>query len=110
MVRVALVRTFTLLVTAAGLAACVADTGAGGYNQPTGLNMVPAVTRAGPAPGTEAPGHRVSILVPLTGPNAEVGQVISVDNYQAANFNNMLEQKLKQMAKAANIDPELITK
>ena len=38
--------------------------------------MVPAATRAGPAPGTEAPGHRVSILVPLTGPNAEVGKAL----------------------------------
>jgi len=63
-------------MTAAGLAACVADTGAGGYNQAVGLNMAPGATRAGPAPGTEAPGHRVSILVPLTGPNAEVGQAL----------------------------------
>lgn len=76
MVRAALGRTFTLLLTTAGLAACVVDPGAGGYNQPVGLNMAPGAGRAGPAPGTEAPGHRVSILVPLTGPNAEVGQAL----------------------------------
>ena len=74
MVRAALGRAFTLLLAAAGLAACVADTGGGGYNQPLGLNMGPGATRIGP--GTQAPGQRVSLLVPLTGSNAEVGQAL----------------------------------
>jgi len=61
-------------VAATGLAACVADPTAGGYNQPIGLNMADGAPRA--APSGDVPGHRVSILLPLTGPNADVGQAL----------------------------------
>lgn len=74
MVLAAWGRAFTLLAAATGLAACVAEPNAGGYNQPIGLNASSGPARA--APGGEAPGHRVAILLPLTGPNAEVGQAL----------------------------------
>ncbi len=61
-------------MAATGLAACVADPNAGGYNQPIGLNAAGGPSRA--APGGDVPGHRVSILLPLTGPNADVGQAL----------------------------------
>jgi branched-chain amino acid transport system substrate-binding protein len=70
----ALGRALAFLAATTGLAACVADPNAAGYNQPMGLNMAPG--GSGLAPGTEAPGRRVAILVPLTGPNAEVGQAL----------------------------------
>ena len=62
-------RAFTLLVAAAGLAACVADTGRAGYGP---------VPVGGGAPGAlpGGSGRRVAILLPLTGPNAELGQAM----------------------------------
>jgi len=66
-------RAFTLLVAAAGLAACVADTGGVGYGRPVVIGGA-AGSQAGP--GSAAPGRRVAILLPLTGPNAEVGQAM----------------------------------
>ncbi len=74
MVLAAWGRAFTLLTAATGLSACVADPNAGGYNQPIGLNASGGTARA--APGGEVPGHRVAILLPLTGPNADVGQAL----------------------------------
>lgn len=70
----ALGRSLAFLAATTGLAACVADPNAGGYNRALGLNLVPG--GSGPAPGTEAPGRRVAILVPLTGQNSEVGQAL----------------------------------
>ena len=67
-------RAFTLLVAATGLAACVADPNAGGYNRPISLNGAYGGSRA--APAGDVPGHRVSILLPLTGSNADVGQAM----------------------------------
>jgi len=58
-------RALTLLVAAAGLAACVADPGRAGYGGP-------ALVGAGALPT----GRRVAILLPLTGPNAELGQAM----------------------------------
>jgi len=72
----ALGRALAFLMAATGLSACVADPDAAGYNRALGLNMAPGGSGSGPAPGTEAPGRRVAILVPLTGPNAEVGQAL----------------------------------
>lgn len=60
-------RAFTLLVAAAGLAACVADTGGAGYNPPGPVGVAPPVG---------SPGQRVTILLPLTGPTADVGQAM----------------------------------
>ena len=70
----ALGRSLAVLAAMTGLSACVADPNAGGYNRPLGLNFAPG--GSGPAPGTEAPGQRVAILVPLTGQNSEVGQAL----------------------------------
>ena len=53
----------------AGLAACVADTGDAGYGRPAVVGVAPA-----PPPGS--PGRRVTILLPLTGPTAEIGQAM----------------------------------
>jgi len=58
-------RALTLLVAAAGLAACVADPGRVGYGGPASVG-------AGALPN----GRRVAILLPLTGPNAELGQAM----------------------------------
>ena len=70
----ALGRSLAVLTATAGLAACVPDPGAAGYNRPFGLNFAPG--GSGPAPGSEAAGRRVAILVPLTGQNSEVGQAL----------------------------------
>ena len=72
----ALGRALAFLAATTGLAACVADPNAVGYSRPMGLNVAPGGPGPGSVPGTEAPGHRVAILVPLTGPNAEVGQAL----------------------------------
>ena len=72
--RVAVGRAFALLAAATGLAACVADPNAGGYNRPITLNNAEGAARA--ASSGDVPGHRVSILLPLTGPNADVGQAL----------------------------------
>ncbi len=63
-------RAFTLLAAAAGLAACVADPGGAGYGRPA------LVTGGAPSVPPGAPGGGVAILLPLTGPNAEVGQAL----------------------------------
>ncbi len=63
-------RAFTLLVAAAGLAACVADPGGAGYGRPVSVGGGAPVVPPG------APGRSVAILLPLTGPNAEVGQAL----------------------------------
>lgn len=68
-VRGVFVRAFTILAAAAGLAACVADTGGVGYAPAT-------VSAAPPAASAEPSGRRVTILLPLTGPTAEVGQAM----------------------------------
>ena len=70
----ALGRSLAFLAATTGLGACVADPAGGGYNRPLGLNSIPG--SSGPAPGTEAAGRRVAILVPLTGQNSEVGQAL----------------------------------
>ncbi len=48
----------------------------------------------------------------IIGDNHDRGKerLVTEDRYEEVVFNNMLEQKLKEMAKAANIDPKLITK
>ena len=62
-------RAFTLLVAAAGLVACVADPGRAGYGPvPVGGAAADSLT-AGSS-------RRVAILLPLTGPNAELGQAM----------------------------------
>ena len=70
--QTALVRAFAFLAAATGLSACVADPGAGGYNRPLGLNGIPGTYR----PDAAAQGTRIAILVPLSGPTAEVGQAL----------------------------------
>ncbi len=62
-----LVQAWALLAALGGLAACVADKGGAGYGSP-------AV--AGAAPPLDAPGQRVTILLPLTGSTAEIGQAM----------------------------------
>jgi len=62
-------RAFILLAAAAGLAACVADPGAAGYGRP----LPGAATSPAGLPTAARP---VAILLPLTGPNAEVGQAL----------------------------------
>lgn len=62
-------RAFTLLVAAAGLAACVADPGGAGYARPVPVG-------GGSVSGPAASGRGLAILLPLTGPNAEVGQAL----------------------------------
>ena len=52
-----------------GLAACVADAGNAGYGPP-------AVVGAAPPMVAGAPGQRVTILLPLTGSTAEIGQAM----------------------------------
>lgn len=61
---------FTLLAAVAGLAACVADPGAGGYGRPVPVGGAPFFQ-----PDAQR-GRRVAILLPLTGPTAEVGQAL----------------------------------
>ncbi len=63
-------RAFTFLVAAVGLAACVADPGGAGYARAPLVGVAPQAQQ--PAP----PGRRVTILLPLTGPNAEIGQAL----------------------------------
>jgi len=70
----ALGRSWAVLAATTGLAACVADPGAAGYNSPFGLNTAPG--GSGPAPGSEAAGRRVAVLLPLTGQNSDVGQAL----------------------------------
>lgn len=70
----ALGRSLAFLAATTGLAACVADPSGGGYNSPFGLNAAPG--GSGPAPGSDAAGRRVAILLPLTGQNSEVGQAL----------------------------------
>ena len=65
-------RSFAFLAATLGLGACVADPNAGGYNRPVGLNLGVDAAR----PPADAPGRRVAILAPLTGPNADVGQAL----------------------------------
>ncbi len=65
-----LVRAWTLLAAAAGLAGCVADAGNAGYVRPAIVDTAP------PAAVPGSPGRRVTILLPLTGPTAEVGQAM----------------------------------
>jgi hypothetical protein len=64
------VQAFTLLAALAGLAACVADTGGAGYGRPAVVGTAP------PAAPPASAGRRVTILLPLTGPTAEVGQAM----------------------------------
>lgn len=66
--RRTLVRAF-LLLAAVGLGGCVADPGGAGYGRP------PPVVGSRGSFGAE-PGRRVAILLPLTGPNAELGQAL----------------------------------
>ena len=61
---------WAFLAATLGLTACVADPNAAGYGSPLGLGGAPAV------PPSDAPGRRVAILLPLTGPNADVGQAL----------------------------------
>ncbi len=61
----------------AGLAACVAEPGAVGYGRPVQLGMAPLPPQSPAVPvSPAASGRRVAILLPLTGPNAEVGQAM----------------------------------
>jgi branched-chain amino acid transport system substrate-binding protein len=60
-------------LTAAGLSACVADPAASRYAAPVALNKA---TRPDGAALPRGAGRRVAILLPLTGPNAEVGQAL----------------------------------
>jgi len=62
-------RAFTLLVAAAGLAACVADTGSGGYGRPASSGF-------GTSSSVPSAARPIAILLPLTGANAEVGQAM----------------------------------
>ncbi len=64
------VRAWTLLAALAGLAACVADTGDAGYGRPAVVGATPPMAPPG------SPGRRVTILLPLTGPTAEIGQAM----------------------------------
>ena len=70
--QTAVVRAFAFLAAATGLAGCVADPGAGGYNRPLGLNGLPGTYR----PDGAAQGTRIALLVPLSGPTAEIGQAL----------------------------------
>ncbi|MGI4954138.1 MAG: penicillin-binding protein activator [Janthinobacterium lividum] len=70
----ALGRSLAFLAATTGLAACVADPNGGGYNSPLGLNAAPG--GSGSAPGSDAAGRHVAILLPLTGQNSEVGQAL----------------------------------
>lgn len=63
-------RAFALLLAAAGLAGCVADPTGPGYG---GTALFGAGAAPPPAP---AASRRVAVLLPLTGPNAEVGQAM----------------------------------
>lgn len=69
-------RAFTLLAAACALAACVAGPDPYASNRP-GAILPPARPSGGPG-GLEAGrgGDRVAVLLPLTGPNAEVGQAM----------------------------------
>lgn len=60
------VQAWTLLAALGGLAACVADTGGAGYGRPAVAGVAPA----------SPPGQRVTILLPLTGSTAEIGQAM----------------------------------
>ncbi len=51
-----------------GLAACVADTGDAGYGRPAVVGAAPVAVGS--------PGQRVTILLPLTGSTAEIGQAM----------------------------------
>ncbi len=64
-----LVRAWTLLAALGGLAACVADTGGPGYGRPAAVGTVPPVASG-------APRQHVTILLPLTGSTAEIGQAM----------------------------------
>ena len=66
-------RAFTLLAAACALAACVAGPDPYAYNRP---GAIPAPSRAPGDPGAGRTGDRVAVLLPLTGPNAEVGQAM----------------------------------
>jgi branched-chain amino acid transport system substrate-binding protein len=61
------VQAWTLLAALGGLAACVADTGDAGYGRPAVVGAAPAV---------DSLGRRVTILLPLTGSTAEIGQAM----------------------------------
>jgi len=67
--RRSFVQAWTLLAAMSGLVACVADTGAAGYGRPAVAGVAPAAP-----PGS--PGQRVTILLPLTGSTAEIGQAM----------------------------------
>lgn len=66
-------RAFTLLAAACALAACAARPDPYAYNRP-GAITAPAQPPGGPPAGRA--GERVAVLLPLTGPNSEVGQAM----------------------------------
>lgn len=66
-------RAFTFLAAAAGLAACVAESGGVGYGRPAPFSAGPGTAVV---PQQSAGGSGIAILLPLTGSNAEVGQTL----------------------------------
>ena len=70
--RRGLMRSWIVLAAGLGLAACVADPAANRYARMPS----PAIPAQPVQPGATPPGRRIAILLPLTGPNAELGQTL----------------------------------